>query len=969
MKKLLIFLFLLFLPLQAAAATYWISPDGGGPYGNDDGTSEADRWDLPSDVTGLSANDVLQVRDDTYDDVGLWTLPDTDGGSGTEITLQAETVGAVSFTGQFQLRIPGDYWIITGFIFDGIEVASGDTRIRAIRVNGSNNHITECNFKNFGRGLATADYGVWTTTNITGLTVDYCTFDTVRIMGLALNTGCANFDINHNRFYNFLPKDANYPDQDDCSPVSIGTDCTFKDVDYNGNIHHNLFERCQGDTETVGLKGSSINVYINRFIGCYEVSFRCGEGNKVYNNWFQGLDSAISKGVRIRDDGHAIYNNYFQGLNGRRAVYFMPGISGDGTRKPATNVTFIHNTIADDCSTNQVVLFGTDAVNYNVPVDNIVMQNNIIEQRDNNNQELIQELGNLTTEAGIAWTDNVLDEGTGGTVWSGWATSPPTGSHINGDPSFDTYDIPYWSDDMYVLPSAASNALAVGTYNATYGTDIDGTSRANPPDVGCDEYALGEIRVDPLEPCDVGTTWGRPACAGASSGYPDILTWFNAEGSVDGSTYTFGSSEYPTGTTGTLESAAAINTDAVLLGTYGLDCPTNLDTLSIPIMGNDRANPAEGCVCFSIFINAFTDATRLFGISVDGDANNRIYASLEDWGDGSRELRVVYEGNNSERNIYTTTDPLVTGVKHEVQIRWKLSTNLLEVFVNADAALVSDTTGLTALSAAVNLLDIGNWYGGTSDFYIDNFMLSNDSTRNFIADQHNGVDFAELTAYPAGGAAVTVITIPAGTYVEGQTLTATLTWDNTPTLDSSGGFPYFFVKLAPLWGSLKFTATSATTWVSKTITDGMRYNGALVVVTDAEIQVPTNSSLQYNSVDVDVDISGLSITNSPEIASPKTANDPWLFPGDADTYTAWIAGGMYGVANDNYKFLNITDNVVVNNNGPAYFMIHELIGIFNVNSKPDVTIRGINRISGAISNPGANYSGLTYRNPCARGGM
>jgi poly(beta-D-mannuronate) lyase len=80
-------------------------------------------------------------------------------------------------------------------------------------------------------------------------------------------------------------------------------------------VEHNLFERCNGEGELIGIKSHRNIIRGNTFKDCNgAVSIRDGNYNSVYGNAFIALDEPRAAGVRIHGKHNAFVNNYLYGI-------------------------------------------------------------------------------------------------------------------------------------------------------------------------------------------------------------------------------------------------------------------------------------------------------------------------------------------------------------------------------------------------------------------------------------------------------------------------------------------------------------------------------------------------------------------------------------------------------------------------------------------------------------------------------
>ena len=173
-------------------------------------------------------------------------------------------------------------------------------------------------------------------------------------------------------------------------------------------------------------------------------------------------------------------------------------------------------------------------------------------------------------------------------------------------------------------------------------------------------------------------------------------------------------------------SAAAINTDAVKIGTNGIDIPTSYDAAQFDIVSLDLASDEEGRMGCYVYINTFVDTASIF--SVYKDVNNNFELEMEDPDD----LRFTWIDNSTGRNYLESAGVAIgTGTWYFLEIAWKTSTNYREIFV--DGTSRADTTADTIGNFAVdpNELNWGNRKtSAEADFYLDQCMVSNDIPRD-----------------------------------------------------------------------------------------------------------------------------------------------------------------------------------------------------------------------------------------------
>lgn len=219
--------------------------------------------------------------------------------------------------------------------------------------------------------------------------------------------------------------------------------------------------------------------------------------------------------------------------------------------------------------------------------------------------------------------------------------------------------------------------------------------------------------------------------------YPDITLWVNGEGVWSTPTYTLGASEYTVGdNTCTAISAADINTDAVKIGTYGFDFPTAEDYFTIDVSGGDIINSTSGRIGRYYYIVTYNDYSILMEYYIDAD--NYFYIRSG----GSEELVFVWkDGGTARTNIGTSTTNLATEQWYYVEAAWDTATNQRAIYVNGVEKLNSTVNEINSFASETGYYYMGNPSLNGEDGYGDQFINSNDKTRDLNA-------LKDLTAKP-----------------------------------------------------------------------------------------------------------------------------------------------------------------------------------------------------------------------------
>ncbi|MEU2221635.1 polysaccharide lyase 6 family protein [Streptomyces sp. NPDC018347] len=252
----------------------------------------------------------------------------------------------------------------------------------------------------------------------------------------------------------------------------------------NAVVEYNLFERCDGDPETVSVKSSGNTIRYNTIRDSRGgIVLRHGNESTVEANYL--LDG--TDGVRLYGNDHTVVNNYFGRLSGRAMVIGSGTTrdhhSGETTEERRGNdacdrALIMHNTFVDSARP----ISGEERTY--APQDAVIADN-----------LLVGSTGNLVAmgeTSGFRWQGNILwGAASDGTI--------PSGGYRRVDPLLRQD-----SDGIFRL-SAGSPAIDAATLGTMFpGDDIDGHPRGGTRDVGADEYSTQAPVRRPLTVSDVG---------------------------------------------------------------------------------------------------------------------------------------------------------------------------------------------------------------------------------------------------------------------------------------------------------------------------------------------------------------------------------------------------------------------------------------------------------------------------------
>ncbi len=250
-------------------------------------------------------------------------------------------------------------------------------------------------------------------------------------------------------------------------------------------IEYNLFQKCDGDPETISVKSSDVIVRYNTFRSTNgQITLRHGNRNLVYGNFMLG-EGAASDGIRVCGQDHKIFNNYLQGLTNGTGI-LLEGGDSDAMNQAGTAHYRVYRTIV---AYNTLVeakggINVGDGHQY-APVD-CVIADNIVQGSS----------GSMITESrgvNTSYVGNIVNPLAGA---SRGIMKPPEQIKVL-DPTLQKLGTIFKLSD-------GSPAIDAGTGDFPFVIDdMDGQARSK-PDVGADEALPGTITRHPLELTDVG---------------------------------------------------------------------------------------------------------------------------------------------------------------------------------------------------------------------------------------------------------------------------------------------------------------------------------------------------------------------------------------------------------------------------------------------------------------------------------
>ena len=237
------------------------------------------------------------------------------------IRLSAETKGKVLLSGKSNLRIAGEYLVVSGLVFKNGYTPTGE--VVAFKRNdknlANNSRITEIVIDNYSNpDKDTSDYWVALYGKNNRFDHNYLAGKRNTGVTMAVRLDAVENQQNHHRI------DHNYfgprPElgSNGGETLRIGTS-TYSLTDSFTLVEENYFDRCNGEVEIVSVKSGKNIIRNNVFFESRgTVTLRHGNGNLVEGNVFWGNGVDHTGGIRIINRDQVVRNNYLEGLTGTR---------------------------------------------------------------------------------------------------------------------------------------------------------------------------------------------------------------------------------------------------------------------------------------------------------------------------------------------------------------------------------------------------------------------------------------------------------------------------------------------------------------------------------------------------------------------------------------------------------------------------------------------------------------------------
>lgn len=399
--------------------------------------------ELKKAVAAASAGDSIVLANGIWTDVPL--VITASGKAGKPIVIMAEKEGGVTFSGNSYIRFGSDHVEVRGIYFRNGSTEKG--AIVEFRKSDKElaNHcrLTRCAIEDFSKANR-SDEDHWITLWGKQNRVDHC------VIGNKLNGGTTiivelndersqqnEHSIDSNYFKGRQPLGANGGET-----IRIGVS-RYSLSSSNTLVHHNYFERCNGEVEIISVKSGNNRLTENTFYECEGgLVLRHGANNTVLNNVFIGNGKPYTGGVRVINPGHTVANNLFVDLVGtgfHGGFTVLNGVPNSPLNRylQVTDADIHHNTFVN-CKT---ILFGAGKDNERtLPPARVTFRDNFILT---NNKTVYEDANN---DGGILFKNN---------GYSGKLIQQSPAGFTAEKPSFQTIT---YQGQQYAIPVAKQGA-------------------------------------------------------------------------------------------------------------------------------------------------------------------------------------------------------------------------------------------------------------------------------------------------------------------------------------------------------------------------------------------------------------------------------------------------------------------------------------------------------------------------------
>ncbi|WP_339720971.1 polysaccharide lyase 6 family protein [uncultured Paraglaciecola sp.] len=346
---------------------------------------------------------------------GVWTdfevLFKAKGTAQAPITLRAETPGQVFLTGLSNLRLAGEYLVVSGLVFKDGYTPTGE--VISFKQNDDNlaNHsrVTQVVIDNFSNPEK-FEQDKWVVMYGKHNRFDHSNLVGKRNAGVTMAVRLPN----ENSQQNYHQIDHNYfgprpiLGSNGGETLRIGTS-HYSLTDSFTTIENNYFDRCNGEVEIISNKSGKNRILNNVFFESRgTLTLRHGNGNLVEGNVFFGNGVDHTGGIRVINRDQIIRNNYMEGLTGYRfgsGFTIMNGVPNSTINRyhQVDNALIENNTLVDVDHIHFAA--GSDAERTAAPINSQFQNNLIFNSKNTDGISIFDDI------SGVKFTGNLVSKG------------------------------------------------------------------------------------------------------------------------------------------------------------------------------------------------------------------------------------------------------------------------------------------------------------------------------------------------------------------------------------------------------------------------------------------------------------------------------------------------------------------------------------------------------------------------------
>lgn len=462
-----------------------------------------DSVSLEQALAGAAPGQVIEVADGVYDSGAAFRVHGVRATKEAPLIIRAQNRGGAVISGDSWFLVEeSSYVVIDGFTF----TTDDDTNSYGVRLQSTDHsRVTRNHFAlKESPGVFSSRHWVYIAgTGADFNRIDHNLFEKKRRIGNFISINGDDVQVaQYTRVDRNHFRDVRSVNHNGMESIRIGWSGLARSHAF-AVIEHNLFEQCSGEAEIITVKSAGNHIRYNTFWESEgAVTFRHGNDNRAYGNYFLGNNKPGTGGIRVYGRGHLVYNNHFEGLDGTGSVAALSiGAADVGYQEAVHNywrvdrLLVAFNTFVNNRSSIEIA-WGWGPDRAFTPVSTVIANNLVVSEKAG-------ALVSVGRPSDITWIGNVMH--TSGRARIGF-TEKAEGMRV-ADPGLiaSVAGVHYVGEGSPVVDAA----LRLSIFEMV-DVDIEGKVRDARPDVGAYEYAqeLPLLR-GPLTPAEVGPDAGN----------------------------------------------------------------------------------------------------------------------------------------------------------------------------------------------------------------------------------------------------------------------------------------------------------------------------------------------------------------------------------------------------------------------------------------------------------------------------